>query len=223
MSKITVIIPTLNEERAIGEVIDKIPKDKNLEIMIVDGLSTDKTIEIAESKGAIIVLEKRKGYGRAYKTGFAQASGDIIATLDGDLTYPQEKILEFVEILEKEELDFITTDRLSKLEKGAMSLKHRFGNYILKVTTNILFGLKLKDSQSGMWIFRREILEKIILTSDGMPLSEEIKIEAFKHPEIRAKEIPIEYRIRKGDVKLSSWGDGKKNLFFLFGKRFGKV
>ena len=213
---ITVIIPTLNEEKAIGKVLDAIPKMENLEVMIVDGLSTDRTVEIAQERGARVVLEKRKGYGRAYKTGFREARGEIIVTLDGDLTYPAEKIPELVEYLKKNELDFITCDRLSRLDKRAMSRKHRLGNWILKVATNILFGLHLKDSQSGMWVFRKSTLSRFELESDGMPLSEEIKIKAFKHPDIRAEEVPIDYRIREGEVKLNSWRDGWNNLKFLF-------
>lgn len=213
---ITVCIPTLNEEKAIGKVIKMIPKMDDMEIMIVDGLSTDNTVEIAKGFGARAVMEKRKGYGRAYKTGFAEAKGDIIVTLDGDLTYPAERIPELVAHLRENDLDFITCDRLSQLDKHAMNRTHRLGNWILKTASNILFKLKLRDSQSGMWVFRREILSTFILESDGMPLSEEIKIKAFKHPDVKATEIPIEYRIRQGEVKLNSWKDGWNNLKFLF-------
>lgn len=215
-TKITVIIPTLNEEESIGEVIDSIPEVD--EILIVDSDSKDRTKEIAKSKGARVINESRLGYGRAYKTGFENAKGDIIATLDGDMTYPAEEILNLAKMLEDEDLDFISCDRLSMLEKGIMSRQHRFGNWLLKFFTNLLFRMKIKDSQTGMWVFRRSILDKLILTSDGMPLSEEIKIEAWK--KVKFKEVPVEYRIRKGEAKISSWGDGRKNLFFLFGKRF---
>ena len=219
---ISVIIPTLNEEVAIGKVIDMIPRTEDMEIMIVDGLSTDKTVEIATQRGARAVMETRKGYGRAYKTGFKEAKGDIIVTFDGDLTYPAEKVLELVDHLNEHDLDFITCDRLSELDKKAMVRSHRIGNWILKTASNILFRLNLKDSQSGMWVFKKEILEKISLESDGMPLSEEIKIRMFKHPDIKAVEIPIEYRIREGEVKLNSWKDGWNNLKFLFHLRFTK-
>ena len=217
---LTVIIPTLNEEKAIGKVLDSIPKTEDMEVIIVDGLSTDRTVEIAREKGAKVILEKRKGYGRAYKTGFKHAKGEIIVTLDGDLTYPAEKIPELVDYLRRNQLDFITCDRLSRLDKRTMSRKHRVGNWILKTATNLLFGLHLNDSQSGMWVFRRSILSRFTLESDGMPLSEEIKIKAFKHPEIKAQEIPIDYRIREGEVKLNSWRDGWNNLKFLFHLRF---
>jgi hypothetical protein len=164
-----------------------------------------------------VIYERRKGYGRAYKSGFKHASGDIIVTLDGDMTYPAEKIPELVRLLVKDKLDFISCDRISRLNAVAMSRKHRFGNWILTFTTNLLFGLKLRDSQSGMWVFRKKILEKLNLTSDGMPFSEEIKIESWRKG-FNCREVPIEYRIRKGQVKLSSWRDGTKNLKFLFKK-----
>ena len=220
--KISVVIPTLNEEESIGQVLDKIPKDKKYEweIIIVDGNSKDRTQEIAEKKGAKVIIEKRKGYGRAYKTGFQHASGDIIVTMDGDDTYPAEDIPKLVEHLVKNNLDFISCERFSKMKKGAMSITHKIGNMILTLATRILFGVKIKDSQSGMWIFRRSILEDLNLTSDGMPFSEELKIEAWR--KFRCEEVPIEYRERKGEVKLNTWKDGYKNLVFLIKKRFGK-
>jgi len=220
--KVSVVIPTLNEEESIGHVLDKIPRDSRYEweMIIVDGDSKDRTREIAREKGAKVIVEKRKGYGRAYKTGFAAATGDIIVTLDGDDTYPAEKIPELVDYLLKNDLDFISCERFSKMQKGAMSTTHKFGNWVLTITTRILFGVKIKDSQSGMWIFRRRILKDLNLTSDGMPFSEEIKIEAWRR--FRCEEVPIEYRERKGEVKLNTWRDGLKNLKFLFKKKFGK-
>jgi len=74
-----------------------------------------------------------------------------------------------------------------------------------------------------MWVFRKSILSRFELESDGMPLSEEIKIKAFKHPDIKAEEVPIDYRIREGEVKLNSWRDGWNNLKFLFHLRFKRL
>jgi len=220
---VTVVIPTINEEAGIGQVLDSIPRDTKLkmEILIIDTDSTDRTKAIAISKGARVINESRRGYGRAYKTGFEYATGDIIVTLDADCTYPAEEIPRLVGLLRDGKLDFINCDRLSKMEPGAMSSKHRFGNWVLTTAMNILFRTGLKDSQTGMWVFRRSILEKLELTSDGMPLSEEIKIEAVRKG-FKVKEVPIVYRPRKGAVKLRSWSDGKKNLGFLFSKKFGR-
>lgn len=220
--KVSIIIPTMNEEESIGNVLDEVHdamKHFNYEILIVDTNSKDRTVEIAKEKGARVINEPRRGYGRAYKTGFENANGDLIVTLDADCTYPACDIPKFIELLEKEQIDFITCDRLSALEKGVMSSQHKFGNWVLSTATNLLFRMKIKDSQNGMWIFRREILDEIELISDGMPFSEEIKIEAWKKG-FKVKEVPIKYRLRKGEKKLSSWRDGIKNLIFLFKKRF---
>jgi len=194
----------------------------DLEILIVDGNSTDKTREIASSKGAQVILEKRKGYGRAYKTGLAQATGDIIVTGDADATYPFNTIHEYIQQLLDSHLDFITTNRFAGLKHGSMSLKHRFGNLTLAWTLRILFLVNIRDSQSGMWIFKRDALSKIQpleTFNDGMPFSEEIKIEMFTNKHIKTKEIPSTLYPREGQVKLESFKDGIKNLKFLFKKR----
>lgn len=219
---LTVVIPTLNEGESIGPTIDQIPSDHpdyTIDIMIVDGNSSDDTVAIAESKGVQVIHEPRKGYGRAYRTGFAKATGELIATLDGDTTYPAEKIPELAQYLLDEGLDFITCNRLSRMDEGAMSWSHRLGNWGLTWWANRLHHLKLRDSQSGMWVFRRSALEHLKLTDDGMPLSEEIKIEAFRRKEIKAREVDVDYRPRIGEIKLNAWDDGKKNLLFLFKKR----
>jgi len=223
--KISVVIPTMNEEESIAEVMDAvnaaIEEIGSGEVLIVDTNSKDRTREIATEKGARVIDEPRRGYGRAYKTGFANAEGELIATLDADCTYPAEEIPRLVKMLEDEGLDYITCDRLKMMEEGAMTGEHKFGNWALKFTMNLLFGMRLSDSQTGMWVFKREILDKLDLTSDGMPLSEEIKIEAFRNKDVKAKEVSVPYRPRKGEVKLNSWRDGRKNWFFLWKKRFG--
>lgn len=225
--RVTVVIPTLNEEGGIGPTLDAIPRKSlaeagyDLEILVVDGESTDRTREVAERLGARVLVEKRKGYGRAYKTGFAAATGDVIVTADADTTYPLEAMHELVAMLDERNVDFITGNRFGKMRDGAMSPMHKVGNFILSTTGKLLFFVNVRDSQSGMWVFRRSILQHIKLTSDGMPLSEEIKIEAFRSPQIRAIEVPIEYRIRVGEVKLASWRDGYRNMAFLWKKRLG--
>ena len=226
--KISIVIPALNEEEGIGKTLDMINRDYfkkkgwDLEIIVVDGNSTDKTREVAKKKGAKVIIEPRKGYGRAYKTGLKEAEGEIVVTGDADATYPFDKIHEYIEYLLKNNLDFITANRFANLEKGAMSVKHRFGNLILSLTLCILFQIWLKDSQSGMWIFRKEALKKIQPLekfNDGMPFSEEIKIEMFKAKDIKAEEIPSTLYVREGEAKLQSFRDGWKNLKFLFIKR----
>ena len=220
--RVSVIIPTMNEEKSIGEVLDAVNialKGADYEVLVVDTNSKDRTREIAAEKGAMVIDEPRRGYGRAYKTGFEKATGDYIVTLDADCTYPAEAIPDLIKTLEDEGLDFISCERMSRMEKGAMTAGHRLGNWVLRLVMNLLFRMRFKDSQTGMWVFRRSILPSLNLTSDGMALSEEIKIEAHTRG-FRVKEVPIVYRPRKGEVKLNSWRDGTANLKFLFWKRF---
>ena len=226
--KISVIIPARNEKDGIERTIQAIPREElqkmgyQVQILVVDNGSEDGTGELARKAGAEVVFEPRPGYGSAYKSGFAHAKGDIIATADADTTYPVEDIPRLVEILEKENLDFLTTNRFALMEKGAMPFRNRFGNVALSLITRLLFRLNLKDSQSGMWVFRRSILDNLVLRSDGMPLSEELKLEACHFEKCRWRELPIEYRARVGKIKLRGWRDGLQNLVYLVRKRFSR-
>jgi glycosyltransferase involved in cell wall biosynthesis len=220
MKRISVIIPSLNEEKGIGNTLDEVPIAElqkmgyDVEVLLVDGNSADYTREIAEKQGATVIIEEKRGYGRAYKTGFEKAGGEIIVTLDADATYPAVDIPKFVGHLVEQKLDFITTNRFAFMEMGTMTSLHKIGNRILNMASRVLFLVRINDSQSGMWIFRKGILKELDLMADGMELSEEIKIKAFK--KFRAKEIPIKYRKRVGEAKLNSFEDGIKNLLFLF-------
>ena len=225
MKKVSVVIPALNEEEAIEAVVLAIPRDElrkmgfEVEVLVIDNGSEDRTAELARKAGAEVVFEPNRGYGRAYKTGFDNVQGQIIATADADLTYPVEDIPELVKLLEEENLDFITTNRFAKMESNVMSPRNRLGNSVLNLTTRLFFRIDLKDSQSGMWVFRKDLLNSMHLNSDGMPFSEELKLEACHFAKCRWREVPIEYRDRVGKVKLSGWRDGLLNLCYLFRKR----
>jgi glycosyltransferase involved in cell wall biosynthesis len=235
----TLVIPTLNEASSIGEVIRRFraaadeanrttfaaaPID--WEVLIVDGRSTDGTAEIAAREGARVLSEPRKGYGRAYKTGFLAARGEVIATADGDLTYPVETVPALVDRLLREHLDFLSGDRLAFVNRRSMTTEHRIGNWALNRFVAIAYhrfvrGLPagtLLDSQSGFWIFRRSVLDRVHVESDGMAFSEELKIEAIVRG-VKFLEIPIRYGERFGPPKLRSWRDGVQNLLFLAEKR----
>lgn len=213
------MIPCLNEEEGIQKVLSELPSFVD-EVIVVDNNSTDRTAEVALAMGAIVIKEINRGYGRAYKRGFASATGDIIVTLDGDHSYPVDAISYLVEAFLHCQVDFLSASRLPTLSEGAMSLKHKIGNHILSITMSLLFLRWIHDSQSGMWIFRRSALEKMKLSSDGMAFSEEIKIEALRNKSIGFREMFICYSQRIGEKKLEPWRDGFRNLGFLFKKRF---
>ena len=219
--KLSLVIPCYNEEDGVREVIGRTPKEVD-EIVVVDNNCTDRTAEVARSLGAVVVSEKTPGYGAAYKRGLAAATGDVVVTLDGDGTYPPEHIPMLVDELVAKRWDFLSACRFPLSDPKAMGLTNRLGNWVLTITAMVLFFKPIRDSQSGMWVIRRPVLEKIHVTSDGMPFSQEIKLEAILKG-FRFGEAHIPYGARIGEVKLQKWRDGWLNLSFLFAKRFGLV
>ena len=228
MKKITVVIPALNEEQGIGLVLKEIPVSTlvsmgyETEVMVIDNGSKDKTRYIAREHGATVIIQPIRGYGNAYKAGFANASGDIIATGDADLTYPFEDLPKIIKKMEEEDLDFINTNRLEYVNPEVMTPSHIFGNKLFTTMTKILFNSPFVDSQSGMWIFRREIWDALDVRSSGMPFSQELKIEAYIRG-FRCAEVPIKYRARAGDTKLNTVKDGTKVMCHIFQKRLSTL
>jgi glycosyltransferase involved in cell wall biosynthesis len=217
---ISVVIPALNEEKGIKKTISSIPVSKlhelgyKLELIVIDGNSTDSTTDVAKQMSAKVVIEKCKGYGRAYKTGLAAARGDIIVTLDADGTYPAELIPEYIQQLNENGVTFITINRFKEAETGATNFMNRFGNWVLTTTMRLLYSIDIRDSQSGMWIMKREFIDTINLKSDDMSMSEEIKIIAFKF--FRSIELDGKYRKRIGKEKLQAFKHGWGNFKYLF-------
>ena len=169
--KISLVIQCYNEEDGVREVIGRCPPEID-EIVVVDNNCTDRTAEVARSLGAVVVSEKTPGYGAAYKAGMKAATGDLIVTLDGDGTYPPESIPALVDQLVEKRWDFLSACRFPLADQAAMGLTNQFGNWVLTVTAMVLFFTPIKDSQSGMWVFKRSLLEKMRVTSDGMPFSQ---------------------------------------------------
>src|ERR1017187_6108046 len=129
---ITVIIPCLNEEQGIEKVLRTVPEFVD-EVIVVDNNSTDRTSEVAASLGAKVIREEVRGYGRAYKRGFAAATSDLIVTLDGDQSYPVDALSYLLEAFRHLEIDFLNTSRFPVRDARAMSFKNKFGNLILSI------------------------------------------------------------------------------------------
>jgi glycosyltransferase involved in cell wall biosynthesis len=223
--EVSIVIPTMNEEGSIGAVIDEARTAlavRDIEIIVVDTNSRDRTREIATSKGARVVSEPRRGYGRAYKTGFAAARGTYIGTLDADLTYPADRFPDLLRLLDEGRADFVAGDRFACMSAEAMTGMHRLGNMMLNVAFRFLYRFPMQDSQSGMWAFRRDLLPHLRIVHDGMAFSEEIKAEVLGHG-YRYVEVPIDYRLRVGEKKIRSLNDAFQNFAWLYRKRFGWV
>jgi glycosyltransferase involved in cell wall biosynthesis len=217
--RITVVIPCFNEEQGLERVLTNMPKFVD-EVIVVDNNSTDQTAKVARQMGAIVIAELDRGYGRAYKKGFAHATGDIIITLDGDHSYPIDALSYLLDVFLRSRVGFLSASRFPLFRNDSMSTKRRIGNFVLSILMSMLFLQRVRDSQSGMWVFHRHALKKMKLRSDGMPFSEEIKIEAIRNSSVGFREIGVNYSSRIGETKLQPWRDGVRNLAFLFSKRF---
>lgn len=221
---VSIVIPAMNEEENIPHVMATIPREEiaaagcRLEVVLVDNASTDRTGEIAAALGASVYLQPARGYGNAYHTGFAVARGDVIATGDADCTYPFDALPGLIDRLVNGHYDFLSTYRLGRANREAMKPSHAVGNRLLTAASRSIFGSPFRDSQSGMWVFRRLIWKHLDVRSGGMPFSQEIKNEAYLKG-FRCDEVPIEYRQRGGVVKLNAFRDGTKNISQLAAHR----
>src|SRR5215469_7024423 len=124
---ITVIIPCLNEEQGIEQVLRAMP-DFVDEIIVVDNGSTDRTSAVASSLGAKVIREDVRGYGRAYKRGFREATSDVIITLDGDHSYPVDALSYLIEAFLHLGVDFLNASRFPTRDPEAMSFRSKVGN-----------------------------------------------------------------------------------------------
>ena len=215
--KVSVVIPTINEENTIGTVISQLKRIDNVEIVVVDTNSTDRTREIAREMGAVVLEQPERGYGLAFKTGFRHCTGDIYVGLDGDATYPADAVKPLVDLLEINGVDFISCDRMTLRNEVNYTMLHFVGNSVLNLFIRILFRYRMVDSQSGMWVFRSKLYPRMRHLSNGMAFSQDLKIEAFKLGLF--VEIPVKYGVRVTKPKLRTWSDGFRNLAHIFIKR----
>jgi len=198
---LTIIIPTLKEAESIGLVLDElfsvgIPPDK---ILVVDGYSDDGTREIAESKGVKVVLQEGFGKADAIKTGSKLVKTTYALVMDGDYTYPATRVPELYSKI-CEGYDLVLGYR-KYVEKGAMNNLFKFGNKIITMFVNVLYGTKVSDVLTGMYVVRSSVLKEIFYEARDFS----IEIEIFSHVANttgRISEVPIEYRKRRGVKKL---------------------
>jgi glycosyltransferase involved in cell wall biosynthesis len=212
--KVAVIIPTMNEP-AISKVINETRqalKHFDAEVIVVDK-STDDTAKKARKAGARVITQEHIGYGNAYALGFRHLSPDteIVVMMDGDYTYDPYEIPLLIDPIVDGYADMVLGNRFSHMEDGAMNARNRFGNGVITGTINVLYKLKLKDTQSGFRALRRSAIDVLEITSDGMPFASEMIIDAQKKS-LRIAEVPIRYRQRVGQAKLKAYKDGSRIL-----------
>lgn len=214
---VSIVIPTLNEEKSIGLVIEGIKRNlPGAEIIVVDS-GEDNTAEIASRLGATVIKQAKRGYGVAIRTGLSKANGSVLAFMDGDGTYDPEDLRRLVDLVESRLADVATGLRFSSKPTG-MNITRYFGNIIINLLFSILFFKKIRDTQTGMKVFSRGAYMKMRFKEDGMPFSTEVLTEACKN-RLRIIEANIRYYPRIGASKLNPFKDGVRILLFMIKSR----
>jgi glycosyltransferase involved in cell wall biosynthesis len=217
---ISVVMPCLNEEDSVGLCVrkawDGIRKTGlKGEVIVSDNGSTDRSVAVAETAGARVVHQPRRGYGNAYMHGFRAARGRIIVMGDSDDSYDFTALPDIVSPLD-DGFDYVLGSRFAgQIRRGAMTWSHRYiGNPVLTAILNALFKLKVSDAHSGFRAFTRLALDKMALQCEGMEFASEIVVKAAR-ADLRVAEVPITYHRRIGESKLNSFKDGWRHLRFL--------
>jgi glycosyltransferase involved in cell wall biosynthesis len=219
--EVSVVMPCLNEERTLTACITKaqaalLQLGVSGEVVVADNGSTDRSVEIAEALGARVVHQPDRGYGSAYQAGLAAARGRFIIIADSDNTYDFGELPRFVELLQQGRCDLVIGSRLrGNIQPGAMPFLHRYvGTPILTALINLMFGIRISDSQSGMRGLTREAYERLNLRTTGMEFASEMIVRAAQG-HLRIADIPISYHPREGDSKLRTLQDGWRHLRYL--------
>ena len=211
------IIPTINEERSVGEVIGELPRSlkQKCEIIVVDSNSTDRTREVARARGARVVVENRRGYGRAFLSGANAAKGDIVVLIDGDGTYSLAELPAIIKPIVDGNADLVIGSRFDgKMERGSMPTINYLGNHLFVSITNLLFRTSVRDSHSGYRAISASSLRSLKLQCKGMEYATEMVVRAAQK-RLRIASVPITYRRRSGSSKLHPFRDGARHMALI--------
>jgi glycosyltransferase involved in cell wall biosynthesis len=219
MTTLSVVIPAYNEEDGICEIMQRVLAVReslrsvgidNLELLVVDDGSSDRTAELVRSQPGVTLVQhaKNSGYGAALKTGFAAASGEWIGFLDADGTYPPEYFPALIKAAEEQNADLVIGSRMAGAE-SQMPAMRRIGNIIFARLVNIISASSITDSASGMRIFKKSILSQLYPLPDGLNLTPVMSTRAL-HETLKMVEVPIPYSERIGRSKLSVVHDGMR-------------
>ena len=201
---VTVVLPTLNEEEAIGRVIDELWGEGYSNILVVGGGSSDGTVRIAEERGVKVIPQCGRGKAGAVRTAIGYVDTPYMLVMDADYTYDPRDIKGLLALAH--EFDEVIGLRM---DRENIPWVHRIGNRILSFTLSLLMGQRIHDPCSGMYLLKTESARSLELTSGGFDVEAEIAAQMCTFG--RVAEVPIRYRKRLGNKKLN-WKDGFKIL-----------
>jgi len=221
---ITVVLPAFNEQDGLRAVVEDIRAElPGAYILVVDNGSTDRTYKIARDIGLMPVVERTRGKGFAVRKGFKFADRDrlceYVVMMDSDYTYPAEWVKPMLRVLESGDYHVVMGWRRYR-ENGAVSRVNAVGNWLLTLMANTLYGTRIHDLCTGMWVFTWPVARTMELNAPGFTLEAEMFIELRKKG-YRIAEVPISYRRRAGEAKLHIL-DGVRIALHLLRRRFGR-
>ncbi len=220
---ITVCLPCRNEGKHLKETIKLIPKFVD-EIVVISNKSTDDTVAQAKKLGLTVYEDDRTlngiGYGYAHMTGFKKAKSDIIVAADGDATYPLEDLARILDHFLDSELDFLSCNRYPVQKGTKIPATLRLGVWTLNKEVRVLYGFKVNDILSGMWVFKRPIVKKLNLTMGDWNICPQIKINAYRDPKISFGELSIAQHERQGESHQQYLKTGFSHAFWILKNRF---
>lgn len=208
--KVTVVLPTLNEEEAVEEVIRELKKNGYNKILVVDGYSTDNTAKIAEANGARVIFQHSKGKSGAIETAVENIDTPFMLVMDCDFTYDPkdiEKLLAHAKVY-----DQVIGARVNGREN--IPSFNRIGNWLITFAFNMIMGTKLSDVCSGMYLINTEAARMVEFNSKGFDVEVEMAAQMAANGKIT--EVPIAYRKRVGRQKLRSLRHGWQIIRTLF-------
>jgi len=197
--RISVLIPCYNEELTIATVIDSFRAElPDARIYVFDNNSTDRTVEYAREKGAIILRERRQGKWFVVQSMFREINADIYVMVDGDGTYPAASVHSLLEPVMKNDADMVVGSRLDPNSHSQFRMMNRLGNHLFLFLTQTLFGARINDMLSGYRVFNRNMVKQLPLLSSGFEIETELTIKALERG----------YRVIELPVNLSSRPEG---------------
>ncbi|MBI3666317.1 MAG: glycosyltransferase family 2 protein [Acidobacteria bacterium] len=226
--KLSVVIPVYNERETIAEIINRVERvDISKEIIVVDDGSTDGTrerlaeIERQNSSVKVILQRHNMGKGKALRTGFAQARGDYVIVQDADLEYDPEDFYKLIEPLERGQADAVYGSRfVGTQEHRVLYFWHSLGNKLLTLLSNMATDLNLTDMETCYKVFRRELIQSIVLEEDRFGFEPEITCKLARS-RARIYEVGIAYHGRTYEEgKKIGLRDGFRALWCILKYRF---